>query len=318
MHKKDRVRAALQMQPVDRVPAGFWYHFPAELHTGTPAVRAHLDFYRNTDVDFLKVMNEHLYRVDFDIAQPADWRGLRAAPVSAPFYQGLLDELRQVLDAIGDEVFVMATVHGVFASAFHATHSPEATFAQGNPVVEHLRQNAEPVLGALDAIADSLADFAGACLDAGAHGVYYAALGAEQYRFTEEEFLTWIKPYDLRVLQAIEGRGELNVLHICKDQVRLDLYADYPAHAVNWAVSEQNPSLIEGRALFNRPILGGVDYRGPIVEGPSAAIEAEVHATIREFGTQGLLLGADCTLPTHTPYEHIRTAVAATATAATA
>src|SRR5690606_26115946 len=98
------------------------------------------------------------------------------------------------------------------------------TFAHDNPVVHHLRHNAAPVLGALDAIADSLAQLAEACLDAGAHGIYYAALGGERYRFSEEEFLRWIKPYDLRVLQAIAPRGELNILHVCKDQVRLNLY----------------------------------------------------------------------------------------------
>jgi uroporphyrinogen decarboxylase len=316
MHKKERVRAALQMQPVDRVPAGFWYHFPPAAHTGPASVQAHIDFYHNTDVDFLKVMNEHLYRVDSAVSTPDDWRAVQSAPRTAAFFQGFLDEVRQVLDAIGDEVFVMATVHGVFASAYHTTRSEEGTFARNNPVVEHLRQKPEPVLGALDAIADTLAQLADACLDAGAHGVYYAALGGEQYRFTEEEFLDWIKPYDLRVLQAIEGRGELNVLHICKDQVRLGPYADYPAHAVNWAVSEQNLSLTEGRVLFNRPILGGVDYRGPIVTGPITAIQAEVQQTIASFGATGLLLGADCTLPTDTPFANIRAAVEATAAAA--
>ena len=311
MNKIARVRAALQRQPVDRVPASFWFHFPPDAHTGMASVRAHLDFYRNTGVDFLKVMNEHLFRVDFPLAAPGDWQSLRPLPVTGQF-QGLIDEVRHILDAVGDEAFVIVTIHGVFASAFHATRSPEGTFARDNPVVHHLRQDATRVLGGFDAIADSLAQLAEACLDAGAHGIYYAALGGEQYRFTEEEFTTWIKPYDLRILQAISARGELNILHICKDQVRLDLYADYPAHVVNWGVSEQNPSLVEGRTLFDRPILGGVMYRGPIVTGPAEAIEAEVQQTLQEFGTQGLLLGADCTLPTDTPFANIRTAVEAT------
>lgn len=206
----------------------------------------------------------------------------------------------------------MATIHGVFASAFHATHSPEERFARGNPVVDGLRTHPQAVLGALDAIADTLASLAQACLDAGAHGIYYAALGAEEYRFSVQEFEEWIKPFDLRVLQHVHAQGEMNVLHVCKDRVRLPLYVDYPAHAVNWAVSEQNPSLIEGRALFNRPILGGIDYRGAIVGGPREQIAEEVRAVIDEFGETGLLLGADCTLPPETPFANIRAAVQAT------
>jgi len=252
MNKIARVRAALQRQPVDRVPASFWFHFPPDAHTGMASVRAHLDFYHNTGVDFLKVMNEHLFRVDFPLAVPNDWQSLRPPPVAALF-QGLLDEVRHILDAVGDEAFVIVTVHGVFASAFHATRSPEGTFAHDNPVVHHLRQDATPVLGGFDAIADSLAQLAEACLDAGAHGIYYAALGGEQYRFSEEEFTTWIKPYDLRVLQAIAARGELNILHICKDQVRLDLYADYPAHVVNWGYPNRIQAWPKGALYLTDP-----------------------------------------------------------------
>jgi uroporphyrinogen decarboxylase len=312
MNKKERVRAALAQQPCDRIPASFWFHFPPAFHTGEAAVQAHLDYYHSTGVDFLKVMNEHRYQVDSAIHVAGDWQHIRPAPLSAPFYQGLLNELKQILESIGDEAHVIVTIHGVFASAFHATQSPEETFARANPVVSQLRADANAVLSGLDAVADSLARFAEECLAVGAHGIYYAALGGEQYRFSEEEFVRWIKPLDLRVLQAIEGKGELNILHICKDQVRLRLYADYPSHVVNWAVHEQNPGLAEGRAIFDRPILGGMDYRGVIVDGPVAEIEVAVHRAIGEFGAQGLLLGADCTLPTDTPLAHIRAAIEAT------
>jgi uroporphyrinogen decarboxylase len=314
MNKKQRVKAALAQEPVDRLPASFWLHFPPAFHTGEAAVRAHLDYYHRTDVDFLKVMNEHQYQVDTAIHAASDWQHIRPAPISAPFYQGLLSELKQILESIGDEAHVIVTIHGVFASAFHATRSPEETFARSNPVVSHLRTDMNAALSGLDAIADSLARFAEECLDTGAHGIYYAALGGEQYRFTEEEFVGWIKPLDLRVLDAIQGKGDLNILHICKDQVRLELYADYPSHVVNWAVHEQNPSLAEGRAIFNRPILGGMNYRGVLVDGSVAEIETAVHKAIHDFGTQSSLLGADCTLPTDTPLEHIRAAVEATGT----
>jgi len=314
MNKRERVRAAVAGAAVDRVPAGFWLHFPPAEQTGSAAVQAHLRFYRETDVDILKVMNEHLYQADITVRNPADWRQIRAAPVTASFYQQQLDEIKQVCDAVGDEAMVIATVHGVFASAFHASRSPEDTFARGNPVSDHLRADPEPVLAALDAVADSLAAFSLACLDAGAAGIYYAALGGESYRFSQEEFERYIKPYDLRVLRAVEGAGEVNILHMCKDNVRLEPYADYPAHVVNWGENEDNPPLEEGRALFGRPILGGVHFRGPVVNGPESAIRDEVHGALDRLGAQGLLLGADCTLPTSTPYANIRAAVHAAAT----
>ncbi len=207
---------------------------------------------------------------------------------------------------------ILVTIHGVFASAFHTTQAPEETFARDNPVVAHLREEPEAVMSGLDAISDSLADLSLACLAAGADGIYYGALGGEEYRFTEEEFLQYIKPFDLKILDAIQPHGEFNVLHICKDRVRLPLYADYPGHVVNWSVHEQNMDLSSGQVLFERPVLGGMDYRGVIVDGPAESIRTAVHDVVDGWQQGGLLLGADCTLPTTTPTEHIHAAVEAT------
>ena len=166
----------------------------------------------------------------------------------------------------------------------------------------------------LAAIGESLAEFALACIEeVGAAGIYYSAQGGEADRFTEEEFLNYIKPADLSVLKAIEDKGEFNLLHICKDHVRLNLYEDYPAHAVNWAATKNNLDLKEGRELFKRPIVGGLGDRGIIVDGSAEEIQAAVQAVITDFGTQGLMIGADCTLPTEIDVNNIRLAVEATA-----
>jgi uroporphyrinogen decarboxylase len=312
MNKKELVRLALLSQPVPRPPASFWFHFPQDEFYGDASVQAHLRFYRETNVDFVKLQNEHKYTVESPLRTAADWADVRKASASVPFQRDLIEELKRVLDAIGDEVFVIVTMHGVFASAFHATRAPEESFSHGNPVVAHLREKPEAVSSALDAISDSIAEFSLACLDAGADGIYYAALGGEEYRFTEEEFLTYIKPYDLKVMNAIMPHAEFNVLHVCKDRVRLPLYADYPGHVVNWSVHEQNLDIHAGRALFKRPILGGMDYRGVMVDGTHDEIRTAVQRVMDDVGTTGLLLGADCTLPSNTPTSNIRAAVEAT------
>ena len=72
MNKRERIQAILNRQPIDRVPASFWFHFPPHQHSGEAAVAAHLDLYRKTDVDFMKVMNEHRYRIDRTIRTPDD------------------------------------------------------------------------------------------------------------------------------------------------------------------------------------------------------------------------------------------------------
>lgn len=304
MNKVERVRAALAGAEVDRVPASFWFHFTRDKARGEASVKAHLDYYRESGVDFLKIMNEHPYQTNVEIATPADWRQVRPAPLSSSFYQGQLDEIKRIVDALQGECLTVTTIFGPFGEGNHATN---------NLVTEHLKADPEAVNQGLAAIAESLAEFAVACVEAGASGIYYSAQGGEADRFSEEEFLNYIKPHDLTVLNAFKDQGEFHLLHICKDRIRLNLYADYPGHAVNWAATKNNLSLQEGQALFKRPVVGGMGDRGIIVDGSPEAIQGAVREIITDFGSRGLMIGADCTLPTDIDVNNIRLAVEATA-----
>ena len=303
MDNIERVRAALAGQEVDRVPAGFWFHFTPDKAHGEASVKAHIDYYRESGVDFMKVMNEHPYEANVDIKTPADWKQVRPAPLSAPFYQQQLDEIKGIVDALGDECLIITTLFNPFSSG---------NLAGGHTVTEHLKADPEAVNQGLTAIADSLAEFAVACVEAGASGIYYSAQGGEEDRFTEEVFLRYVKPHDLTVLNSVKDRGEFHLLHICMDRIRLSLYADYPGHAVNWAATKNNLSLKEGRELFQRTIVGGMDDRGIVVHGSRAEIQAAVQEVVAEIGTMGFILGADCTFPTDIAVSNIRAAVDAT------
>ena len=302
MNKIERVRAALKGEEVDRVPASFWFHFPDSQKHGKAMVKAHLDYFDATGIDFLKVMNEHHYEANVDIKTASDWRKVRPAPTGAAFYQAQLDEIKQISDQIGGEALIVTTIFNPYSSANHAS---------GKLVTPHLKENPQAVTQGLAAIAESLAAFSEACIEAGASGIYFAAQGGEEERFTKEQFLNYIKPHDLTVLNAVKDSGEFHLLHICRERVRLPLYADYPSHAVNWAVTKNSLSLVEGRKLFRRTVIGGINDRGVIVSGPPDNIQATVRQIITETGTTGFMLGADCTLPTDINFDHIRAAVEA-------
>jgi uroporphyrinogen decarboxylase len=303
MNKIERVRAALTGADVDRVPASFWLHFPAGENRGAAAVKSHLDYYRATDVDFLKVMNEHPYEANITLNTPSDWRALRPAPLSSSFFQHQLDEVKRIVDGIAGDCLVITTLFGPFSAGNNAS---------GDMVTQHLTADPDAVSAGLAAIADSLAQFAQACLQAGAAGIYYSAQGGEDNRFTQEEFERYIKPHDLTVLRAVQGQGEFHLLHICGDHIRLPQYANYPSHAVNWASTKNNLNLKQGYSLFQRTIVGGMNDRGVIVNGSPAEIRDAAHKVIADFGARSFMLGADCTVPTDNNLENIRTAVHAT------
>ncbi len=303
MNKIERVRAVLKGEIPDAVPASFWFHFPKDQAHGNAAVKAHLDYYQQADLDFLKIMNEHRYRVETQIKNPSDWRKIKPVPLKSEFYQAQLDEIKMITDGLGGDCLTVITIFNPFSSGKHASNYL---------IDEHLRADPKSVNIGLQTIAESLAEFSAACLDAGADGIYFAAQGGEADRFEEHIFTEVIKPNDLTALNAIKDKSDFNILHICQDKVRLHLYSDYPGNIVNWAATAQhNIPLQDGKKLFNRPILGGLDNRGVLVDGTPEDIRRAVHEVISSFGPRGLIIGADCTLPTEINIENIHAAVEA-------
>ncbi len=299
MNKIERMHTMLRGERPDRVPAGFWFHFPESAAAGTAMAQAHIDYYRAADPDLLKVMNDNGYEaVGVDVVRsPADWRKLEPAPLSSAPYQAQLAGLRALVDVLGGEVLMATTIFNPYATGNQISD---------NKVTEHLKEDPEAVSAGLAAIAESLAEFSAACIDAGAAGIYFSAQGGDASRFTAEEHRRYIKPHDVTVLEAATAAGATcNIVHICGRGIRLEHYVDYPGHTVNWAPQNDNLSLTAGRDLFRRPIIGGIDERGPIVDGPREAIAAEVHGALATMGSAGFMVGAGCTLPNDVEVEHL-------------
>ncbi len=270
--------------------------------------QAHIDFYRLTNPDFLKVMNDNPYPlVGIDrVHTPGDWRKLHPAPLSAQPYREYLDGLKEILDTLGGEVPVIVTVFNPFATA-NDNHTGRLDYSDTDFtfITEHLHQDSRSTAQGFAIIAESLAAFSQACIEAGAAGIFFSANGGERKRFIPEQFADWIEPSDKMVMQAAtRAGGYCNVLHICGAGQRLESYIDYPAQAVNWAMQLDNLSLQEGKQLFTQAILGGIDQRGVIITGPRQAIEAEVHSVLAEMGSEHFLLGPGCAVVGPVPAEH--------------
>ena len=122
-----------------------------------------------------------------------------------------------------------------------------------------------------------------------------------------------MEPFDLRIMDAARAAGGDVFLHICKDNLNMDRYRKYGAHCdvVNWGIYEAPYSMEQGRKLFpGETIMGGLANRsGVLVDGTDAELQAAVRKIIADFQGNGLILGADCTLPTEIPYQRIATAV---------
>lgn len=315
MNKRERVMAVVNGKEPDRIPSGFWLHFPAGCEAGDAAEKMHLDFFKQSGTDIYKVMNENLIPQDFTLKTAADWNHVKPFPKTEKCIQDQIDLVKRVADKVAGEAVLLATIHGTAATISHILGSGTLYDRDKLMQVKHLRENPKGMRGAIDAVTEILAYLSEECIRAGADGIYYAALGGETYGYSNEEFNEYIKPSDLAIMDAAKNPPCFNALHICKDHIDLKKYMDYPGEVVNWGVYSDNLSLEEGRKLFpGRVILGGLDDRaGVLVDGTREDIEREVKHIIDTFGKKGFILGSDCTLPTDISYERIRWAVEAAA-----
>lgn len=308
MTKKDRIRAVLNRTAVDYVPTGFWIHFTEDCFFGEASIKAHLDFFNKTETDLCKVMTEWTYPCDHSIKCASDWKDVPSYKDDAKFIQSQADLISHVVDKCNDAP-VVATIHGVIASASHTLlgiprYDSIGRYAQ----LYHLRSDPQAVLDGYRHIADTLKNMVRKFVEAGVNGIYYAALGGESDGFTDEEHATYIAPLDKEIIQtAYDAGAEFVILHMCKPKVKLERFLDYNADVVNWGVRESGVSLKEGKKLFpNKILLGGLDHRqGALITGNTLGLEKDIASIFAEVGTDGLILGSDCTLPTGIPYQNI-------------
>ena len=149
------------------------------------------------------------------------------------------------------------------------------------------------------AIATSLANYARAAIERGAAGIFLSLGAATDEVMTEEEYKTWGRPFDLKILDAVRD-APFNVLHIHGRQIHFDALIDYPVSAINWSHLLTPPSLAEGRQRSGKAVLGGIDETTAAHLAPSE-IAKQITNSIHEVGARGLLITPGCSVSTDTP-----------------
>ena len=94
----------------------------------------------------------------------------------------------------------------------------------------------------LAAIAESLAGFSAACIEAGAAGIYFSAQGGDASRFTAEEHLQLHQAARRhRAGGGYRGGRHCNILHICGRGIRFDHYVGLSGAHGELGTAERQP-----------------------------------------------------------------------------
>jgi len=321
MDKRTRVLNAMNGLPVDHVPVGFWFHFAGEEAKGDACVAAHLKYYRETDLDFVKIMCDNYFPYPLpEIKEAADWASLTPLSADHPFIAEQVARAKAIVSDIGEERCVFYNVFAPFSSL---RFGAEAQGINDATVMEHIKEDPKAVMKALDVIGQSNALLAELLIEeAGCDGIYYCVQGGEFDRFSQEEYEALITPSDLYVLEHANRYSENNILHMCGwagNRNNLDLWQDYPAKVFNWAVFVEGLDLDDGRWFAGgRTTLGGFEthwdgtvQEGVIYHGTKEELQDYTRNLILNHGKLGLMLGGDCTIDAKLPWERIRWVVEA-------
>lgn len=317
MNKRERVLAAMNKQEVDHVPAGFWFHFGGEEAMGDACIQAHLKYYRETDLDFVKIMCDGYfpYPIPIEIKSASDWKKLEPMDKNDPFIREQVERAAGIVKEIGQDRCVFYNVFAPFSSF---RFGAEAIGISDAELMKQVREDKNAVMHALDVIGQTNALLAELLItEAGCDGVYYCVQSGEYDRFTPEEYKAVVRPSDLYVLEHANRFSDNNIMHMCGwagNRNQLALWQDYPVKVVNWAVFVEGMDLDEGRMYFqDRTCLGGYEthwdgkvQEGIIYNGTKEELQDYTRKLILGHGKRGLMLGGDCTIDSNIDWERIR------------
>jgi uroporphyrinogen decarboxylase len=305
MNKRDAVLSVIDPAQIPTyIPAAFFLHFDKAYHRNQAAVDRHLEFFRYTGMDFVKIQYEHGFPANPDIQRPEDWAKMPFYDLD--FYAEPLEVVEGLVKAAKPEALVVLTLYSPFMFAGHV--------AGEGTVTSHIKEDPQAVRRGMEIITDSLMAFVKECIRLGLDGFYMSTQGGEKGRLDDMElFNQVIRPYDLALMEEIQRSCIFNILHVCDYRLpyhELSPFVDYPGHVVNTSLElvDEKSSPLEVARLFGRPFMGGLNRLGVIAKGSQEDIRQVVEDVLRD-APQRFILGADCTVPADTPWENLRLAI---------
>jgi uroporphyrinogen decarboxylase len=286
------------------VPAAFFLHFDEGFRLGKPAVGKHLEYFRATGMDFVKIQYERTFPPRPEIRTPADWKSMPRYGLD--FYAPQLEVVEGLVKAAGQDALVLVTLYSPFMCAGHTVGR--------TALVKHIEQDGEAARPGLEAVTDSLLGFVRECGRLGVDGFYASTQGGEAGTFRDPAlFAKYVMPHDLRLMKEIDGTFRFNILHVCDYEgpyADLAPFVEYPGHVVSCPshFTTGEVSLRELARRFGRPVMGGMDRKGVIATGTDEEIRRAATEVLKTAPDR-FILGADCTVPSTARWEGLRAAI---------
>jgi len=319
MTPRERVWAALRGEPVDRPPASFWGHFYDRESSAKDLVQATLEFQGAYRWDWVKLNPRKHYHVEpwgvtyrygagplekpvlerWPIHEPADWKKIGEERHDRGVFAEQIEAVGMLKRGLPADVPFVETIFTPLAILGEMVKAP-------SDLKSHMQSHPELVRAALESVTVTYEKYARAVLAAGADGIFFATLDwASRDWMSAEDYQTWARPYDLRILAAVSG-SPFNVLHVCKARNLLFELADYPVSAFSWAATDPtNPSIAEALPRLRGAAMAGISHEGALQDPDPQKVLAEFRRGLEQSGGRRWLVAPGCSIPPGTPRSNL-------------
>ncbi len=311
MSKWERVEAALHKADVDRVPISLWKHYHLQDRAPGQLAEVTLALHRQFDTDLIKLTPSGLYPIqdwgatirfgrDDDsfplavqpvIASADEWERLPRLDVNKGALRRELETIHHVASGLDGSAPFMMTLFGPLCIAYKLCGDK----VSGERVVSYMRQSPRQLHAGLGVVRDVVIEYATACLEAGASGIFYATQMATTDLMTRDEFKEFGVAYDLPVLESLAGKSRVTMLHVCGQNLIFDMVADYPVDVINWAARTSGTSLTDARRMTNKALAGGLSLE-MLLNGTEGDVLTEAREAIAKASRRGFILAPDCVI----------------------
>jgi uroporphyrinogen decarboxylase len=218
-------------------------------------------------------------------------------PPDSKNYAEQLKLIRALRADFGPDMPIVDTFFDPFQQVMRKAGFSKAQMVYGNK---------REALHMLDAVTGTVCGYMQELKKAGCDGVLYSNNGAiappGDRGIDDETFGTFLRPFDLRVLDAMQGM--VRILHVHGTHVDMRRVLDYPCEV--YSVSDRltgNPSLSELRKMTDKCLMGGINEH-KVHERSLPELREEIRDAFKQAGKRKFILSPGCTSAPQTP-QHI-------------
>ena len=321
--KRELVSKVFHNEKAERVPVGFWFHFlqGEDFNNGlsNPDIlqknlAGHKKFAEDFDPDFVKIMTDGFFNLPIDysgVKTLDDLKNIKPLSKDHPFFTKNVELVKGVREIFGEDRLLFFNVFSPFNQLLGGLSSPGQRDGL-DKLAAFLEQDAAAAASALDVIADNLIALIDEVVKPGLADGIYLSVNNPNRKIPAQIYSTFVSPSEKKILEAAQKLAQDNILHICGyagNKNILSVYKDYPVSVVNWAVHAEDLSLKDGKEYFGgKAVIGGFDNvkEGLLFSGSREDIEKHVEELLQGIGTTGVVIGADCTVPSDIDIERLK------------